>query len=91
MFGERIPLISSTKGITGHAIAAAGAHEVIYSLIMLQAGFIAACHNLHEPDAEYQDLPLVRSTLERQIDLVLSNSFGFGGTNASIALQRFSS
>lgn len=88
-FGEQIPLISSTKGLTGHAIAAAGAHEVIYSLIMLQAGFIAACHNLHQPDETYQHLPLVRTTMARKIDLVLSNSFGFGGTNASIALQRF--
>lgn len=88
VFDHAIPLISSTKGLTGHTIAAAGAHEVIYSLIMLQKDFVAACHNLQELDVEYQHLPFVRQCMNKKIDTILSNSFGFGGTNASIVLQR---
>jgi 3-oxoacyl-[acyl-carrier-protein] synthase-1 len=88
LFGQQMPFISSTKGLTGHAIAAAGAHEIIYSLIMMQSGFIAPCHNLIEPDPVYNHLPLVRKTTPAALHRVMSNSFGFGGTNASIVLEK---
>jgi 3-oxoacyl-[acyl-carrier-protein] synthase-1 len=88
VFGERIPAISSTKGLTGHAIAAAGAQEAVFSLLMLNHGFIAANANLEDPDPEALDFPLVRATLDRSIDAVMTNSFGFGGTNACLVFRR---
>jgi 3-oxoacyl-[acyl-carrier-protein] synthase I len=84
-----LPPISSTKGLTGHSLGAAGAHEAIYSLLMMQEGFVAACHNLDEPDAGAKGYPLVRSRSEGRLDNVLSNSFGFGGTNAALVFSRY--
>jgi 3-oxoacyl-[acyl-carrier-protein] synthase-1 len=89
VFGERIPPISATKSLSGHSLGAAGVHEAIYSLLMMRSGFIAASAHIDELDPAFADIPIVR---ERQddvsLDTVLSNAFGFGGTNASLVLSR---
>lgn len=86
------PRISSTKSLTGHALGGAGVNEAIYSLLMMEADFIAASANIEELDSEAKDLPIV---LEREdaagLNTVMSNSFGFGGTNACLVFQRFRS
>ncbi|UDL04271.1 beta-ketoacyl-ACP synthase I [Marinobacter sp. CA1] len=88
-FTDQIPAISSTKSLSGHSLGAAGVHEAIYSLLMLQHGFIAGTANLADPDEKIRDLPIV-GPHSRDADLrtVMSNSFGFGGTNASLIFQR---
>jgi 3-oxoacyl-[acyl-carrier-protein] synthase-1 len=92
VFGSRnrVPAFSSTKSLTGHSLGATGVHEAIYSLLMMEAGFISASANVNELDPEAADMPIV---LERQDDVelncVLSNSFGFGGTNASLAFKAY--
>jgi 3-oxoacyl-[acyl-carrier-protein] synthase-1 len=91
-FGKanRIPPFSSTKSLTGHAQGAAGVHEAIYSLLMMEHGFIAASANVDEPDEAVGDMPLVTSRIdEAEINCVMSSSFGFGGTNAVLAFRRF--
>ncbi len=88
VFGKRPPLISSTKGLTGHAVAASGAQEAVYSLLMMRDGFIAANANLEGIEPGFADLPLVRETLSQRPDTVMSNSFGFGGTNACLIFRR---
>lgn len=90
VFGREVPFISSTKSLTGHALGAAGVHEAIYALLMMQNGFISASANIHQLDPAAQDFPIVRE-LQTGVTLnaVLSNSFGFGGTNASLVLQRY--
>jgi 3-oxoacyl-[acyl-carrier-protein] synthase-1 len=89
VFGEQIPSIASTKSLTGHALGAAGVNEAIYSLLMQEAGFIAASANITEPDPGSAGFPIVR---ERQdnvtLTTIMSNSFGFGGTNATLIFQR---
>ncbi|KAF0283258.1 beta-ketoacyl-ACP synthase I [Spiribacter roseus] len=91
VFGAERPSVSSTKSLTGHSLGAAGVQEAIYSLLMMQAGFIAGTLNVDHLDAEAGDYPVVTETLEnRRLDRVVSNSFGFGGTNASLAFERFS-
>jgi 3-oxoacyl-[acyl-carrier-protein] synthase-1 len=90
VFGNRIPLLSSTKGLTGHSIAAAGVHEAIYCLLMLQHDFVAGCANLDEPDEATDGLPLVVTSRHTSLNTVMSNSFGFGGTNASLLFRRWS-
>ncbi|KAF0285931.1 beta-ketoacyl-[acyl-carrier-protein] synthase I [Spiribacter sp. SSL99] len=91
VFGADRPPVSSTKSLTGHSLGAAGVQEAIYSLLMMQAGFIAGTLNVDHLDAEAGDYPVVTETLEnRRLDRVVSNSFGFGGTNASLAFERFS-
>lgn len=88
-FGTEVPAISSTKSLSGHSLGAAGVHEAIYSLLMLQHGFIAGTANLQQPDDKVQDLPIVGpQAREQQLDCVMSNSFGFGGTNASLVFER---
>ena len=89
VFGERPPLISSTKGLTGHAIGASGAHEAIFCLLMMERGFVAACANLFEPDPETRGLPLVTAAREASLETVLTNSLGFGSTNASLVFRRW--
>jgi len=88
VFGESQPLVSSTKSMTGHSLAAAGAHELIFCLAMLEHGFVAPSINLETTDPGCGELNLVATPLKRQLDVVLSNSFGFGGTNATLILRR---
>jgi 3-oxoacyl-[acyl-carrier-protein] synthase-1 len=88
VFGESCPPISATKSLTGHSLGASGVQEAIYSLLMMRSGFICASANIERLDPGMADMPIVR---ERRDDVklgcVLSNSFGFGGTNASIVLK----
>ncbi len=89
LFGEHIPKITSTKSLTGHALGAAGVHEAIYSLLMVEGNFISASANIETLDLLAQGVPIV-SELQQNVTLntVMSNSFGFGGTNASLIFQR---
>jgi 3-oxoacyl-[acyl-carrier-protein] synthase-1 len=90
VFGAEVPRVSSTKSLTGHAQGAAGVHEAIYSLLMLEHDFLAASANIEELDPEAEGVPLVRAREDDAgLDCVMSNSFGFGGTNASLAFKRF--
>lgn len=88
LFGENLPPFSSTKGLTGHAIGAAGAQEAIYCLLMMQDGFIAGSANCVHPDPVLVGLPLVRESLTARLETVMSNSFGFGGTNACLVFRK---
>ncbi|MBA1262102.1 beta-ketoacyl-ACP synthase I [Stutzerimonas sp. NM35] len=90
MFGDKVPAISSTKSLSGHSLGAAGVHEAIYCMLMMQGNFIAGSANIDELDPEVADMPIVRETRENaQFDTVMSNSFGFGGTNATLVLKRW--
>jgi 3-oxoacyl-[acyl-carrier-protein] synthase-1 len=90
VFGAEVPRVSSTKSITGHAQGAAGVHEAIYSLLMLEHDFLAASANIEELDPEAEGMPIVRTREDDAgLNCVLSNSFGFGGTNATLAFKRF--
>jgi 3-oxoacyl-[acyl-carrier-protein] synthase-1 len=84
-----MPQFSSTKSLTGHSLGATSVHEAIFCLLMLQRGFIAGSINVDEVDPEAADLPLVRESRDAELRTVLSNSFGFGGTNASLVLRRW--
>jgi len=88
-FGDRIPKISSTKSLTGHPLGAASVHEAIYSLIMMKNNFIAASANITEMDDEAKKFPIVTS-VEKNVELnsIMSNSFGFGGTNATLIFEK---
>ena len=86
-FGDNVPSLSSTKALTGHSLGAASVHEAIYSLLMMQAGFMAASANIEELDEGAAGFPIVRKTQEASLRTVMSNSFGFGGTNASLIFQ----
>jgi 3-oxoacyl-[acyl-carrier-protein] synthase-1 len=86
---ERVPHISSTKSLSGHSLGAAGVQEAIYSLLMLQGGFAAASANIDTLDPAAEGLPVLRQRLEQPLNTVMSNSFGFGGTNASLVFARF--
>jgi 3-oxoacyl-[acyl-carrier-protein] synthase I len=89
VFGERIPLISSTKALTGHGLGAAGVNESIFSLLMMKYNFISASANIFEPDEGIKGVPIATQRIDNAgIDTVMSNSFGFGGTNASLVFQR---
>lgn len=90
VFGKKMPPISATKSLTGHSQGAAGAHEAIYSLLMMQNGFICESANIDELDPEVGDANIVRKRIDNaKLDCVLSNSFGFGGTNACLAFTRY--
>ena len=90
VFGSEIPHIASTKSLTGHSLGATGAQEAIYSLLMMQAGFIGESAHITEIDPDFADMPIVRSRIDNaKIDTVLSNSFGFGGTNATLVFSRY--
>lgn len=91
VFGDNIPYISSTKSLTGHALGAAGVHEAIYSILMMQHNFIAASANIDNLDQAATGYPIVQKILEQPVHQVLSNSFGFGGTNASLVLKKYES
>jgi len=88
-FGDKIPPLSSTKPLCGHALGAAGVHEAIYSLIMQREGFIAPSANIQNLDEGAAGYPIVRERMDNQnLDLVMSNSFGFGGTNATLIFKK---
>ena len=89
IFGESNTPVSSTKSMTGHECWMAGASEVIYSILMMQNDFIAPNINLENPDEDSKKLNLVKTTLNRKIDIFLSNSFGFGGTNSALVVKKF--
>ena len=89
VFGKAAPLISSTKSLTGHSLGAAGAQEAIYSLIMMGEGFVAESANIDTLDPAFADLPIARQRIEQRLDTVMSNSFGFGGTNGCLVISRF--
>lgn len=90
VFGNTVPQVSSTKSLTGHALGAAGVNEAVYSLLMMEQGFISASANITELDEAAEGVPIVR---ERRDDVplncIMSNSFGFGGTNACLVFQRY--
>ncbi|HUO21340.1 MAG TPA: beta-ketoacyl-ACP synthase I [Caulobacteraceae bacterium] len=88
VFGAKVPLISSTKALTGHSLGAAGAQEAIYSILMMQNGFVAESAHIDELDPAFADLPIARQRIDRTVDTVMSNSFGFGGTNGCLVLGR---
>jgi 3-oxoacyl-[acyl-carrier-protein] synthase-1 len=90
LFGENCPAISATKSLTGHALGAAGVHEAIYSLLMMQGDFICPSINIDTLDDAAQGLNIVTSPRTAKLNVVMSNSFGFGGTNASLVFKRYS-
>ncbi len=88
VFGSNVPLISSTKSLTGHSLGAAGAQEAIYSLLMLNNGFAAQSAHIETLDPEFADLPILLQRKDVQLETVMSNSFGFGGTNGCLVMAR---
>ncbi len=89
VFNSKIPLIGSTKSLSGHALGAAGVNESIYSLLMLENDFVAESVNIETLDEEAEGMPIVRKTMQLKLNRILSNSFGFGGTNACLVFERF--
>ncbi len=89
VFGENGPAVSSTKSMTGHECWMAGASEVIYSLLMMQNSFVAPNINLENPDEDAAKLNLIKTTVNKKIDVFLSNSFGFGGTNSALVVKKY--
>lgn len=89
VFGAHKPYVSSTKSMTGHECWMAGASEIVYSMLMMQNGFIAPNINFENPDEDSAKLNIVKSTIEKDIVVFLSNSFGFGGTNSSLIIRKF--
>src|SRR5205814_5781662 len=88
VFGKEAPMISSTKSLTGHSLGAAGAQEAIYCLLMLNNGFAAESANIETLDPAFADLPILRQRHDGPLTTVMSNSFGFGGTNGSLVMSR---
>ena len=88
VFGDKSPAISATKAMTGHSLGAAGVQEAIYSLLMLEHGFIAPSINIEELDEQAAGLNIVTETTDRELTTVMSNSFGFGGTNATLVMRK---
>jgi len=89
VFNSTIPLIGSTKSLSGHALGAAGVNESIYSLLMLENDFVAESVNIETLDEEAEGMPIVRKNTQLKLNRILSNSFGFGGTNACLVFERF--
>ncbi|WP_069469889.1 beta-ketoacyl-ACP synthase I [Candidatus Marithrix sp. Canyon 246] len=89
-FTDKVPYISATKSLTGHALGAAGVNEAIYSLLMMENNFVAASANISELDPEAEGMPIVRERMDDvTLNTIMSNSFGFGGTNASLIMQKY--
>ena len=88
VFGDKPPLISSTKSLTGHSLGAAGAQEAIYCLLMLNNGFAAKSANIENLDPAFADLPILLERADRPLETVMSNSFGFGGTNGCLVMAK---
>lgn len=91
VFGDNTPALSATKAMTGHSLGAAGVQEAIYSLLMLEHNFIAPSINIEQADAAAQGMNIITQPTERKLTTVMSNSFGFGGTNATLAMRKFQS
>ncbi|MGZ5850067.1 MAG: beta-ketoacyl synthase N-terminal-like domain-containing protein, partial [Methyloceanibacter sp.] len=90
VFGDKCPPISATNSLTGHSLGAAGVHEAIYSLLMMNNGFICESANIETIDPAVADMPIVRQRRDNvDINCVMSNSFGFGGTNATLVFRRY--
>lgn len=89
VFGEKSPAISATKAMTGHALGAAGVNEAIFSILMMKNDFIAPSINIETLDDAAKGLDIVTQTREQTINTIMSNSFGFGGTNATLVMQRY--
>lgn len=89
VFGGNSPMISATKAMTGHALGAAGVHEAIFSLLMLEHGFVAPSINVDELDEQAEGLDIVTERKDVELNTVMSNSFGFGGTNATLVMSKY--
>ena len=89
VFGDQVPKLSATKAMSGHALGAAGVHEAIYSLLMMEHGFIAPSINIEQDDELAAGLPIVKQYEEAELNTIMSNSFGFGGTNATLVLSKY--
>jgi 3-oxoacyl-[acyl-carrier-protein] synthase-1 len=90
VFGDAAPRISSTKSLSGHGLGAAGVHEAIYSLLMMESDFISASANITQLDPNAAGIPIVRERIDQAgLNIVMSNSFGFGGTNATLIFKRY--
>ncbi len=87
--GGKIPAISSTKSLTGHSLGATGVQEAIYTLLMMEHGFISGSANIETLDPEAEGLPIVAETKAAELERTMSNSFGFGGTNATLVFQKY--
>ena len=88
VFADKVPPLSSTKGLSGHSLGAASVHEAIYCLLMLRDGFMAGSANIETLDPRAASFPILRESRDATINTVMSNSFGFGGTNASLVFGR---
>ncbi len=88
VFGKDVPALSATKSMTGHSLGAAGVQEAIYCLLMMEHGFIAPSINIDTLDPEFEGLPIVTETKKVELETVLSNSFGFGGTNGTLVMSK---
>ncbi|WP_300465032.1 beta-ketoacyl synthase N-terminal-like domain-containing protein [Desulfobacula sp.] len=88
VFEKNIPYLSSTKSLGGHSLGAAGVHELIYCLGMMENDFIAASNNIESLDQEFVGIPIAQEVLSKELNIIISNNFGFGGTNATIVLRR---
>jgi 3-oxoacyl-[acyl-carrier-protein] synthase-1 len=90
VFGSRVPAIAATKSLTGHSLGASGVQEAIYSMLMMNNGFICESANIEELDPVFEDVPIVRKRRDNlALNCVMSNSFGFGGTNATLVISRY--
>ena len=90
VFGQNAPIIGSTKSLSGHSLGAAGVQEAIYSILMMQHDFIAASANIETLDPGADGMPIALQRIDQPINTILSNSFGFGGTNACMTFQKVS-
>ncbi len=88
VFGDAVPMISSTKSLTGHSLGAAGAQEAIYCLLMMKQGFAAESAHIENLDPEFEGMPILRARHDGELTHVMSNSFGFGGTNGTLILSK---
>ena len=88
-FGDNCPDISSTKSLSGHSLGAAGVNEAIYCMLMMEGGFVTASAHIDKLDEHAEGLPILLETKEKQLDRIMSNSFGFGGTNATLVMERY--
>lgn len=91
VFGDDCPKISSTKSLSGHSLGAAGVHELIFSMIMLEKGFLVASANITDIDPEAQEIPILTAREDMDVTRIMSNSFGFGGTNSTLIIEKYAS